>query len=172
MCYYWCLPFFANKGYHPNITVHPECNIASAQAHEFAVNLQELHATLKSEISTAQQCYQCSADVCQIPAPDFEVSQQVLVKAQFFQTTQPSKKLLEKYLSLYKIIACPSTHSFTLHLPNSMHAVHPVFHVSMLKPSTPNPFPNCSEPALAPVVINREPGYKVSQIVDSKIDCH
>ena len=22
-------PFFANKGYHPNITVHPECDIAS-----------------------------------------------------------------------------------------------------------------------------------------------
>jgi len=23
-------PFFANKGYHPNIAVHPECNIASS----------------------------------------------------------------------------------------------------------------------------------------------
>ena len=23
-------PFFANKGYHPNITVHPECDIASS----------------------------------------------------------------------------------------------------------------------------------------------
>ena len=24
-------PFFANKGYYPNITVHPKCNIASSQ---------------------------------------------------------------------------------------------------------------------------------------------
>jgi len=23
-------PFFANKGYHPNITIHPKCNIASS----------------------------------------------------------------------------------------------------------------------------------------------
>jgi len=23
-------PFFANKGYYPNITVHPECNITSS----------------------------------------------------------------------------------------------------------------------------------------------
>jgi len=23
-------PFFAYKGYHPNITVHPECDIASS----------------------------------------------------------------------------------------------------------------------------------------------
>jgi len=23
-------PFFANKGYHPNITIHPKCDIASS----------------------------------------------------------------------------------------------------------------------------------------------
>jgi len=49
--------FFANKGYHPNITIHPEHNIASSWAHNFAVNLNELQSTLKAEISTAQQCY-------------------------------------------------------------------------------------------------------------------
>ncbi len=36
-------PFFANKGYHPNITVHPEHDIASAWACDFVVNLDELH---------------------------------------------------------------------------------------------------------------------------------
>ena len=45
--------FFANKGYHPNITVHPECNIASFQAHNFAIDLDELQSTLKTEISMA-----------------------------------------------------------------------------------------------------------------------
>ena len=25
-------PFFANKGYHPNTSVHPECDLASLQA--------------------------------------------------------------------------------------------------------------------------------------------
>ena len=47
-------PFFANKGYYPNITVHPECNIASSWAHDFAIDLDELQSTLKAEISTAQ----------------------------------------------------------------------------------------------------------------------
>jgi len=55
--------FFANKGYHPNIIVHPERNIASSRARDFAVDLDELQNTLKAEISTAQQCYQKSADV-------------------------------------------------------------------------------------------------------------
>jgi len=35
-------PFFANKGYHPNITVHPECDIASSRARDFAIDLNEL----------------------------------------------------------------------------------------------------------------------------------
>ena len=47
-------PFFANKGYHPNITVHPERDIASSRAHDFAVDLDELQSTLKAEISVAQ----------------------------------------------------------------------------------------------------------------------
>jgi len=56
-------PFFANKRYHPNITVHPEHNITSSQACDFAIDLNELQSTLKVEISAAQQCYQKSTDV-------------------------------------------------------------------------------------------------------------
>ena len=56
-------PFFANKEYYLNTTIHPECNIASFQACDFAVDLNELQSTLKAEISTAQQCYQKSTDM-------------------------------------------------------------------------------------------------------------
>ena len=51
-----------------------------------------------------------------------------------------------------------------------MRAVHPVFHVSMFKPATPNTFQQCSKPLPVPVIINREPEYEISKIVDSKID--
>jgi len=84
--------------------------------------------------------------------------------------TCPAKKLSEKYLGPYKIIAQPSLQSFTLCLLDTMRAVHPVFHVSILKPATPNTFLQCSKPPPAPVIIDREPEYKISKIVDSKID--
>ena len=54
--------FFANKGYHPNITVHPERDIAFFRACNFAIDLDELQSTLKAEIFVAQQRYQKSAD--------------------------------------------------------------------------------------------------------------
>jgi len=56
-------PFFANKGYYPNITIHPKCEIASSRACNFAVDLDELQNILKAEISAVQQHYQKSADV-------------------------------------------------------------------------------------------------------------
>jgi len=85
--------------------------------------------------------------------------------------TRPLKKLSEKYLRPYEIIAQLSPQSFTLHLPDTMRAIHPIFHVSMLKPATSNTFQQCSEPLPAPVIINRKPEYEISKIVDSKIDC-
>jgi len=45
--------FFANKEYYPNITVHPECNIALSQACDSAIDLNELQNTLKAKISIA-----------------------------------------------------------------------------------------------------------------------
>ena len=80
-------PFFANKGYHLNITVHPKHDIASSRACDFAIDLDELQSTLKAEISMAQQRYQKSADAWRSPTPDFKVGDKVFVKAQFFRTT-------------------------------------------------------------------------------------
>ena len=74
-------PFFANKEYHLNITVHPECDITSSRAHNFTIDLDELQSTLKTEISAAQQHYQKSTDAQRSPAPDFKVGDKVFVKA-------------------------------------------------------------------------------------------
>ena len=163
-------PFFANKGYHLNITVHPEHDIASSRAHNFAIDFDELQSTLKAEISVAQQHYQKSADARCSPTPNFKVGDKVFVKAQFFRTIWPSKKLSEKYLRPYEIISQPGTLLFTLCLPESMCSVHPVFHMSMLEPATSNTFSERIQPAPAPVIIDGESEYEISQIVNSKIN--
>jgi hypothetical protein len=53
-----------------------------------------------------------------------------------------------------------------------MRAVHPIFHVSMLEPTTPNSIPNRNQPPPPPVEIDGEPEYEISEILDSKIDKH
>jgi len=46
-----------------------------------------------------------------------------------------------------------------------------MFYVSMLEPATPNIFQQHSKPPPAPVIIDGEPEYEISKIVNSKIDC-
>jgi len=97
-------PFFANKGYHLNLIVYPEQDIASSRACDFIVDLDELQNTLKEEIAKAQRQYQPSANSCRQQLPDFQVGQSVFVRSQYFQNTCLLKKLSKKYLGLYEII--------------------------------------------------------------------
>ena len=97
-------PFFVNKGYHPNISVHPERDLASSQAHDFTIDLDQLHVDLKEQIKLSQSHYQVSADSKHSLAPEFTIGSHAFVKVQFFCTTQPSKKLAEKYLSPFEVI--------------------------------------------------------------------
>ena len=163
-------PFFANKGYNPAISVYPERDLTSARAREYAVDLDELHAALRTTIAEAQVRYQRQADKHRLPAPDFKVGDQVYVRAEHIRSTRPAKKLSEKFLGPYTIIAQVGSHSFTLRLPDSMRAVHPVFHVSQLEPATPNSIPGRTQPPPPPVEVDGEPEYEISEILDSKID--
>jgi len=47
--------FFTNKGYHPNLDVYPERDIAFSYAHDFIIDINKLQGMLKREIAKAQQ---------------------------------------------------------------------------------------------------------------------
>src|SRR6266436_512543 len=90
------------------------------------------------------------------------------MKAKFFRTNRPSKKLGEKNLGPYEIISTPRSHSFTLRLPQHFWVVHLVFHISQLEPATPNPFPLQTQPPL--VEVDGQIKFEVSEVLDSKQD--
>ena len=117
-----------------------------------------------------QKWYQGPTNAKQTLAPNFKVGDQIYVKAKYFQSTRPSKKLSEKNLGPYPIIAQAGTHSFMLRLPDSMKLVHPVFHVSQLEPIVPNTIPNWVQPPPPLVEVDSEPEYEISEILNSKID--
>jgi hypothetical protein len=50
-------PFYANKGYHSNITICLECDLASTRAREFVTDLDELYQELKKWVTKAQHQY-------------------------------------------------------------------------------------------------------------------
>jgi len=165
-------PFFANKGYHPSITINSDAPLSSERAHSYVTDLAELHSFLRSEMSAAQKRYQGPADARRTPPPDFKIGDQAFVKAKYFCSTRPSKKLSEKYLGPYSIIARPGMHSFTLKLPDSMRSIHPVFHVVQLELATPNTIPERFQPPPPAVEVDGKLEYEIVEILDSKIDSH
>ena len=52
-----------------------------------------------------------------------------------------------------------------------MRAVHPIFHVSQLKPAFANNIPNWTQPPPLPVEVDGEPEFEISEILNSKVDC-
>ena len=165
-------PFYANKGYHPNLSIHPKWDVASTWAWDYVVDLDELHKQLHSHISNVQKWYSASTDKHGTLPPDFKIGDKVFIRSDNICTTWPSKKLAEKFLGPFEILAQVGSISFTLHLPHSMRGIHPIFHVSMLEPSIPNEFPNQTETLPPPVIINGEIEFEISEILDSKIDKH
>src|SRR5260370_24391842 len=164
--------FFANKGYHPSLMAEPNVQISSTGAQCFISDLDNLHLELKQSIVKAQECYQKYADEHHSPVPLLKIGDRVYVKAKYFCTTQPLKKLSEKNLGPYKVITIPGSHSFTLCLPDHFHSVHPVFHISQLELAELDPFPQHAQPLPPPVEIVSDIEYEVSEILNSKLDRH
>src|SRR5258708_24607206 len=133
-------PFFTNKGYHLEFTTDLQANTLSAEAQTFMADLECIQAELKENIAQAQERYQKNADKHRAEAPKLKVSDQAYIKAKFFRTRWPSKKLSEKNLGPFDIIGKPGTHSVTLRLPHQFCSIHPVFHVSQLEPAHLKPF--------------------------------
>jgi hypothetical protein len=162
--------FYANKGYDPSITVSIQKQVSSAKARDYIVDLDKLHKLLQEQIKKAQLRYQGPANSRQTPALEFSIGDKAFVCAEFFRVTRPSKKLSDKYLGPFNIIAQPGKSSFTLALPDHMRAVHPVFHVSMLKPFTPSNIPNRTLTPPPPVKIKGDMEYKIEMILDTKVN--
>src|SRR5258708_21144895 len=163
-------PFFMNKGYHPRLSTNLLAPSSSSEAQCYVADLDQLHSQLKASITEAQECYQKAADRQRIPSPAFRIGDRVYVKAKFFRTTRPSRKLAEKNLGPFEIIGTLGTHSITVRLPQQFRGAHPVFHVSQLEPTFPNPFPHREQPPPPPIQLAAQTENQQTEILNSKLD--
>ena len=116
---------------------------------EWANQLENLNTYLKSEMVYAQAIQAEQADQDRLPAPAYQVGDEVWLLRRHIQTTRPSSKLDFKRLGRFKITQKISSHVYKLNLPASMKC-HPVFHVSLLEPAANTPLAGQKHPAPPP----------------------
>jgi hypothetical protein len=136
-----CSPFQALYGYEVSVLGVP---LVTGQEDEGAVQFVqhrvEHHEMLKATLARAQQRYKHFADKKRVPK-EFQVGEQVLLKlqpyAQHSVVNRPCPKLAFKYFGPYTVTEKIGPPAYRLALPPEAQ-IHPVFHVSQLKPFVPN----------------------------------
>uniref|UniRef100_A0A8C5MCN6 Gypsy retrotransposon integrase-like protein 1 n=1 Tax=Leptobrachium leishanense TaxID=445787 RepID=A0A8C5MCN6_9ANUR len=158
-------PFYAAYGYHPVLLPG-----SFRQTHVPDVNALLRHhrrhlALLKQNLLNAKQCHKNQADKKRRIAPSYRVGQKVWLSSRNIRLLCPSKKLGPKFIGPYVIDKVVNASAVRLRLPPNFR-IHPTFHVSLVKPWTPDPFRKTTPPP--PVSAASDPEYEVQAIIDSR----
>lgn len=79
----------------------------------------------------------------------------------------PSRKLAPRFVGPFPVRRKINDVSFELTLPESF-KIHPVFHVSLLKPVVPDPFPDHRPGPPAPIIIDGDEEFEVEAVLDCR----
>lgn len=132
-----CSPFYALYGQQPNVgAVTPVHQDPTQPVQEVVEHLQTQARVLKEHLAKAQNRMKLLADRKRTDR-EFQVGEMVLLKlqphVQSSVVNRPYPKLDFKYLGPYKVLDRIGKAAYRLELPESS-MIHPVFHVSQLKP--------------------------------------
>ena len=164
-----CSPFEALYGHAPRLdTLAPTVPVVPV-AEERVNALHALQEQLRTTLTRVKASQAQMADRRRREAPPIQVGDRVWLRRDHITTQRPSAKLDDRRLGPFTVLSAVGTRAFHLDLPPSM-TIHPVFHVSLLDPVTPNPFPERALPAPPPPPTATGGGdlaYEVDHILDS-----
>ena len=160
-------------GQNPRMGFEPPTNktrptYQALQAREVNVmvdKMRDITEFIREEMTWAQALQQEHANRKRLPAPAYETGDEVWLDARNIRTQRASKKLDWKNLGPYRVAKKISSHAYRLDLPESM-KIHPVFHVSLLRPAARKQdyIPGQHAPPPEPVVVENEEEYFVESI--------
>jgi len=130
--------------------------------------MTQLHESLRKEMVAAQLRQKEYYDLHRKPDPNLQSGDMVWLLPRNIKTTRPSKKLDDKIIGQFEILAKIGTSAYKLALPHSM-AIHNTFHISLLEPYQDNRFPSQIKQPPPPIQIEGEDEYELDEIIDSRL---
>jgi hypothetical protein len=86
-CFNRCFPLLRQQGIPPALDTHPERDVASLRAREFAANINELHDYLAESLKLAQERYQITSDKRRILPLIITAGEKVFLLSKYSKTT-------------------------------------------------------------------------------------
>ena len=157
--------FYANYGRNPE---HQLINHLITEKETSAKDMENLHQTLREEMTIAQLRQKENYDKHRKPNPNLKTRDTVWLLPRNIKTTRPFKKLDYKKMGPFKIIKKVGRSSYKLDLPSSM-TIHNTFHISLREPYEDNKFPSQIQTPPPRIEIDGDPEYELEEIIDSRL---
>ena len=159
-------PFESSLGYQPPLFPAQESDVAVSSPDDHVQRCRRIWEKTRSALLRSGDRSSRSANRHRIPAPDYCPGQEVYLRAKNLPIPGTSKKLAPRFIGPFPIESIINPVSVKLTLPASMH-IHPVFHVSQIKPVTVSPL---TAPAPVPpppqVLGDGDLAWEVEKVLD------
>ncbi len=159
-------PFHCCLGYQPPLfsAQESESSVPSVQAliKRCQLTWKRVRKTLcksRERICRAANRHRSKAKV-----PRYICGQRVWLSTRNLPLRSPSRKLAPKFIGPFSIIKVLSPMAVRLRLPSYLQRVHPVFHVSCIKPVIRPP----SRPPPPPILVEGPPVYRVKKLLSTR----
>lgn len=160
-------PFFSNYGFHPSFLPLSDTSTTNPASQSYLTCIAETHSYLQTNIAAAQRRQSRDYNRRRRKAPSYSVGDLVWLSTRHLRVRVPSRKLAGLYTGPFPIVGVVNENAVRLRLPPSL-PVHPTFHVSLLKPYTPNSFPGRVVQPVPPLQVDGQEEFEVLDIVDSR----
>ena len=96
-------PFFANKGYHPRLSLNPPQPSINQKAQDLTQHMKDILEQLRANLLVFQEAQKFAANLHRTPAPSYQVRDQVWLDFKNIRTQRPFKKLDDKWIGHFTI---------------------------------------------------------------------
>jgi hypothetical protein len=164
-------PFELDSGQHPRIGTEPRRTTRLEAVDEYIQRMKAATEEAKSALRKAADDMARFYDTHQREPPTYKAGDKVWLEATNITTTRPVKKFDDKWFGPFIIDKVISRNAYRLKLTANFKRIHPVFHVSKLRPYTPDPI-SVRHPPSPPKTTITQSGieeYEVETILDSRL---
>uniref|UniRef100_A0A1A8NKL8 Chromo domain-containing protein n=1 Tax=Nothobranchius pienaari TaxID=704102 RepID=A0A1A8NKL8_9TELE len=158
-------PFEASLGFQPSL--FPTQSAPGSSVPQFLRWARRAWRSTRAALDRTARRNKQLADRRRRPAPVYAPGQSVWLSSKDIPLKASARKLSPRFIGPFKVLDVPSATTVRLDLPSSLR-VHPVFHVSLVKPVVTSPL--CPVPAPPPPARMHQGGliYTVRRILDSR----
>ncbi|KAJ1121322.1 hypothetical protein NDU88_009435 [Pleurodeles waltl] len=161
-------PFYCTYGFHPRTFTTVSRTSSSVPAvTSFSRQIRRIQGLLHTTLLASKQAMKRKADRYRQAAPLYQVGHKVWLSSRFLPSRFSTNKFKPRFYAPFRISHILNPVVVRLRLPHTWR-VHPVFHVSQLKPFVPDPYHRQFQ-CPPPLSINGQPEYEVQEICDSRI---